>query len=90
MKSLEKCRQEIDQIDRQMVELFEKRMNLVKEVTQYKMENHLEIYQSLREEEVILKNSSYLLNHEWNSYYLLFIQSIMEISKDYQRKVIGK
>ncbi len=90
MKSLEKCRQEIDQIDRKMVELFEQRMNLVKEVTQYKMENHLEIYQSQREEEVILKNSSYLLNHEWNSYYLLFIQSIMEISKEYQREVIGK
>ena len=33
MTELEKCRVEIDEIDRKIIELYEKRMNIVKKVT---------------------------------------------------------
>ena len=36
MKDLSKIREEIDQIDRQMVALYEARMNLAAEVAEYK------------------------------------------------------
>ena len=37
MKDLSKIREEIDQIDRQMVALYEARMNLAAEVAEYKI-----------------------------------------------------
>ena len=36
MRDLREIRQELDQVDREMVRLFEKRMNLALEVAQYK------------------------------------------------------
>ena len=50
------CRIEIDEIDQQLMELFEKRMSLSKSVVEYKIANHLEIFQPEREREVIEKN----------------------------------
>ena len=52
MKDLKRCRMEIDAIDQQLMELFEKRMALSKSVVEYKIENHLEIFQPEREREV--------------------------------------
>ena len=49
MKDLKQCRIEIDAIDQQLMELFEKRMALSKSVVEYKIENHLEIFQPERE-----------------------------------------
>ena len=41
MTELEKCRVEIDEIDRKIIELYEKRMNIIKRVTQYKIKNSM-------------------------------------------------
>ena len=38
MKDLETCRKEIDAIDQQIIQLFEQRMNVAKDVVTYKME----------------------------------------------------
>ena len=62
MKDLKQCRMEIDAIDQQLMELFEKRMALSKSVVEYKIENHLEIFQPEREREVIEKNLNRLNN----------------------------
>ena len=62
MKDLKQCRMEIDAIDQQLMELFEKRMALSKSVVEYKIENHLEIFQPEREREVIEKNLNRLKN----------------------------
>ena len=63
MKDLKQCRIEIDAIDQQLMELFEKRMALSKSVVEYKIENNLEIFQHEREREVI---EEYLCNYEIN------------------------
>ena len=64
MKDLKQCRIEIDAIDQQLMELFEKRMALSKSVVEYKIENNLEIFQPEREREVIEKNLNRLNNDQ--------------------------
>ena len=56
MKDLKRCREEIDAIDEQLMALFEKRMNVAKDVVHYKMAHDMEIFQSEREAQVIQKN----------------------------------
>ena len=53
MSNLDDYRAEIDVIDKELIKLFEKRMNVVLNVARYKKENNMEIFQNGREEEVI-------------------------------------
>lgn len=85
MKSLEECRLIIDEIDREMVKLFEKRMDIVNDVSEYKRKNKLPVYDAEREKKIIEKNSKYVQNIDYVNYYKEFIQSMMDISKEYQK-----
>lgn len=49
MNSLDKYRKEIDKIDDSIIELLEKRFNLVVEIGQYKKENNLPVFDAKRE-----------------------------------------
>ena len=55
MKDLKQCRIEIDAIDQQLMELFEKRMALSKSVVEYKIENHKPVFDKQRETEKLQK-----------------------------------
>lgn len=88
MGDLDKYRQRIDEIDKDLVRLFEKRMETVYEVSQYKLENNLPVLNSVREDEVIEKNINYLKNKELAPYLKEFFKKMMETSKDYQRSKI--
>ena len=74
MKDLKQCRIEIDAIDQQLMELFEKRMALSKSVVEYKNENHLEILQTEREREFIEKKLNSLNNYQIKEYSRFFIK----------------
>ena len=84
MKTLEECRVDIDRIDREMVKLFEERMTVVDDVSNYKRANNLPVYDEAREKKVIEKNSLLVQNPEFVEYYKKFIQAMMDISKEYQ------
>ncbi len=84
---LEEVRQEINQIDEIMAELFEKRMKAVEQVIGYKLQNNLPILDSSREQIVIAKNLAYIKNDSYKPYYEDFIKNTMEISKQYQRQL---
>ena len=71
-KDIKEIRQEINQIDKDMATLFEKRMNLVKDVAVYKKERALPLYDEARENEIISSNSSYIQNEEVKNYYGYF------------------
>lgn len=88
MKDLQQCRKEIDEIDQQIMKLFEKRMNISKSVVEYKIENHLEIFQPEREKEVIQKNLNRLENDQLESYARCFVQDMMTVSKSYQSDLL--
>lgn len=83
-KDLNEIRQEINKIDFSMKELFIQRMNLVKDVTKYKIDNNIDILDSSREEEVISLNSKELIDSEFYSYYIQYLKDVMNISKEYQ------
>ena len=60
MELLEDYRIEIDKIDREITKLLEKRMNVSKAISKYKMENNMQIFHPDREKMVIEKNKGYL------------------------------
>ena len=83
---LEKQRAEIDAIDREIVALFERRMQVVVEVAQIKKENGMAILDANREKEVIQKVQSYLKDATLKEELAEAYETLMKVSKDYQRK----
>ena len=86
MNKLDDARQEIDLIDKQMAELFSRRMEASKNIANYKKINNLPIANKEREAKIISKNSQYV-DEEYRPYYLDFINKTIKISKDYQQKL---
>ena len=70
--NLSECRNEIDKIDKELVELFEKRMNVAINVAKYKIENNIPIFNGVREAEVIEKNINRLNNRVFEAYRKIF------------------
>ncbi len=89
MNKLEKARSEIDIVDKAMAELFSRRMDAVKLVVEYKIENDIPVLDSGREELVIKKNLQNLNNEEYASYYEKFIKHNMDLSKALQKKILN-
>ncbi len=87
MNKLETAREIINSCDKEMIELFKKRMAASKMVAEYKKENNLPILDSKREEIIINKNIDLLNNEELENYYLEFFKSLLKVSKDYQSKL---
>lgn len=84
---LYEIRSEIDNIDHELVSLFQMRMNLVKEVANYKIENSLPIFNPDREVEILEKLTP---EGELGPYTKDFLQSMFEISKKYQSYIISQ
>lgn len=86
---LEKQRAEIDAIDREIVALFERRMQVVVDVARIKKENGLAILDASREKEVIAKVQSYLKDDHLKEELAEAYETLMKVSKDYQKKRIN-
>ncbi len=85
---LDEARKRINEIDRQMAELFEERMKAVSAVAAYKMAHNMPVFDAVREKEVIERNLSFIQREEFRTYYKEFLQNTMEVSKEYQRQLI--
>lgn len=83
---LEKQRAEIDAIDREIVALFERRMQVVVDVARIKKENGIAILDASREKEVIAKVQSYLKDDHLKEELAEVYETLMKVSKDYQLK----
>ena len=90
MNELENLREKIDTIDKEMIALFEKRMDVVADIAEYKIKNNLPILNQNREDIVISKVKSIVKNKEYTDSAIDFIKDIMEISKKFQQKIISK
>ena len=88
MAGLEDFRKEIDEIDKQLIALFEKRMDEVLKVAQYKKDNNLDIFQKGREEVVIGKALANLKNKDYSDEVVKFLNATMEISRGLQKRKI--
>ena len=88
MTDLEKARQLINSADKQMAELFEQRMDAVKLVAQYKKEHGIPVDDFAREEEIIKRNTANIQTEEYRSYYVNFLQSVIDLSKNMQHRLL--
>lgn len=82
-------REQIDDIDAQIVSLYEKRMEISKQVAEYKIETGKKVFDKKRETEKLLKVKS-LTHNEFNSHGIeeLFEQ-IMSMSRKLQYKLLA-
>lgn len=83
-KDLLKVRKEINEIDKEMAELFVRRMKAVEEVAEYKKERGLAILDEARENEVIRQNASLVEDDTLRGYYVNFLRDTMAVSRSYQ------
>lgn len=88
MTDLEKARSIIDKTDREMARLFEERMKAAQLVAKYKGERGLQVEDRQREKLIIERNSEYILNDEFRSYYLQFMENTMAVSRAYQHRLL--
>ncbi len=88
MSELQNARAIINDVDKKMAELFEKRMEASRLVAEYKRLHGMQVTDPQREAEVIEKNSGLIENEEFKSYYISFLKSNMEISKTYQHRIL--
>lgn len=86
-RELEKARKRIDEIDAEMVKLFEERFNAVRDVISYKIAHHLPVLDADREDAIRKKNVDRLENEELRRYYLAWFDEMLALSREYQEEV---
>lgn len=88
MSELDQLRSSIDEIDRQIVALFEQRMAVTEQVGRYKQSIGMPVLDAGREREVIQKKIQCLTNPNLKTDVSLLYQSIMAISRRQQRALV--
>ena len=89
MANLDDYRREIDGIDRQLLALFEQRMDVVLRVAQYKRENHMEVFQGAREKQVIDRAVSLVQNPAYREAAASFVRHNMALSRALQKELLA-
>ena len=84
---LEEARKIINEVDAQMAELFEKRMQAVSLVCEHKMEFGLPILDPKRESALIERNSALIKDEVLKGYYIDFLKNLMSVSRSYQYRI---
>ncbi|RVU54495.1 bifunctional chorismate mutase/prephenate dehydratase [Anaerosphaera multitolerans] len=82
---LDKYREEIDRLDSEIIKSFERRMEISKEIAQYKLKIGKPIMDYSREREKLEKIAS-MSSEDMVHYTNILFNTIMDLSKDYQRK----
>lgn len=85
---LEGLRASIDDIDKRIIDLFEKRMEVSKSIAQVKKESGKAIFDAKRENDKIDSLKSILSDKENEKYVEDLYRHIFDYSKDVQQKVI--
>ncbi|HCM88842.1 MULTISPECIES: chorismate mutase [Vagococcus] len=83
---LKKIREEVNQIDQELVRLLEKRYECVDEIVRIKKERHIATLDSSREQEVLKQVANLVDNKDYETSVVRTFQDIMDRSKDYQKQ----
>lgn len=86
---LNEIRREIDDIDQQIVACFEKRMNIVLKVAEYKAQNNMQVLDSAREAQVISNNIARLQNKDYATALEAVLQELMHVSRVMQTELLA-
>ena len=85
---LQEDRKAIDEIDRQIAELFEKRFAVVRDVIDYKIEKRMPVLDSGREEEIIKRNCERIEDEDIRYYFRKFYTDMIALSREYQQDIL--
>ncbi len=85
---LEEARKAINEADTEIARLFVKRMRAAESVADFKREHGMKIYDPVREEELIKRNSALIEDEELRAFYVNFQRNTMAVSRAYQDKLL--
>ena len=88
MTELEQARTIINATDEEMARLFQQRMDAARMVAHYKQEHGLPVDDFAREEQLIRRNSAFIADEEYRSYYVEFLRNTIDISKKFQHRLL--
>ncbi len=88
MTELEKARLLINSADEEMARLFQQRMDAVRTVAEYKKAHGLPVDDLAREAQIISRNSAYISDEDYRSYYVNFLRNTIDLSKQYQHRIL--
>ena len=86
---LNELRQQIDEIDRELVDLFVRRMNVAAGVADYKRKHNLPVLDASRER-ALLNKISELAGEEFEDYACTLYNTLLDVSRSYQHKRLGE
>ena len=89
MNQLEVLRNKLDNIDLEIIKLYEKRMEIVKDVINFKINNNLPILDSSRESKMLENNLKKINNQEFKKYYQDVLSGFLKASKDLQKDILN-
>lgn len=87
---LSKQRQRIDELDRELVRIFEERTKTTEEVAEIKLANGMEILDASREKQVIEKVQGYLQDDSLKEELADLYENLMRISRGHQQAWMKK
>ncbi|MBR6750906.1 MAG: prephenate dehydratase [Clostridia bacterium] len=85
---LTEIRKKIDEIDKNLVDLYKQRMLLCANIAEYKRENGMPILDTARERELLNKVAD-MSGREFEEYTRTLYSTILDISRSYQHKILG-
>ncbi len=86
---IKKSRTEIDKMNRELVSVFCKRMDVAADIAQYKIENGLPVFDRARERD-ILADMTTLSDEKYRYYTKTFFTVMMDLSKAYQSSLMAE
>lgn len=88
MKDLQVLRGELDAVDREMVALFEKRMEIAQQVARYKLQNGLPVLDAGREQQVLASRRQMLTDDSLGDAAETLFRHLMALSREVQEKIL--
>lgn len=88
MRSLEECRLALDEVDRDIVRLFEQRMMIARDVARCKMARDLPVLDRSREEIVLASRMSMLQDGHFSPGVRRLYECIMALSREEQERLL--
>lgn len=87
--TLEQLRDQIDQIDRDLLVLIEKRMALVEQVIDYKRDKQVQVLDNGREQAVLDRIAGLVENPQYQKTAVAIFADIMKNSRRYQNEKLA-
>ncbi len=88
MQELEQARKELDEVDRMLVQCFEARMQISREIARIKRSHGLEVLDTGREQKVLESRAGMLQDPALQEAVKMLYQTIMALSRAEQQKIM--